>query len=57
MRGAILAAVLLLLATTSSVRSEGDTSRIDRLETGVRAAEAVRAVKRLQNTYSHYLDA
>ena len=56
MKGAILAAALLLVATTGSVRGEGDTSRIDRLDTGVRAAEAVRAVKRLQNSYSHYLD-
>ncbi|HEV8392931.1 MAG TPA: nuclear transport factor 2 family protein [Vicinamibacterales bacterium] len=55
--GRLLAAALLLFVATGSLRGEGDTSRIDRLETGVRAAEAVRAVKRLQNTYSHYLDA
>ncbi len=30
--------------------------RIDRLEAGVRAEESIRAVKRLQNTYSHYLE-
>src|SRR5262249_9481029 len=30
--------------------------RLEQLEAGVRAAEGVRAVKRLQNTYSHYLD-
>ena len=52
--GRLLAAALLLFAATGSLR--GETSRIDRLETGVRAAEAVRAVKRLQNSYSHYLD-
>jgi len=55
--GRLLAAALLLFVATGSLRGEGDTSRVDRLETGVRAAEAVRAVKRLQNTYSHYLDA
>ena len=49
----LLAAALLLLAATSSLKGEGDAARVDRLETGVRAAEAVRAVKRLQNTYSH----
>jgi hypothetical protein len=31
-------------------------SRIDRLEAGVQAQEAIRAVKRLQQTYSHYLE-
>jgi hypothetical protein len=30
--------------------------RIARLEAGVRAAEAIRAVKRLQHTYGHYLE-
>ena len=53
----VVAATVLLVAATSSLKGEGDGARVDRLETGVRAAEAVRAVKRLQNTYSHYLDA
>ena len=56
----ILAAGLLLLAATATLKSaaeSADAARVNRLETGVRAAEAVRAVKRLQNTYSHYLDA
>jgi hypothetical protein len=30
--------------------------RIDRLEAGVQAEESIRAVKRLQHTFSHYLD-
>jgi hypothetical protein len=41
---------------TGSLRGEGDTSRIDRLDTGCGRPRAVRAVKRLQNSYSHYLD-
>jgi len=54
----LIAATLLLFAATTAVRTAGseDAARIDRLDTGVRAAEAVRAVKRLQNSYSHYLD-
>ena len=31
-------------------------SRLDRLETGVERAEAIRAIKRLQHTYHGYLD-
>ena len=56
--GTIAAALLLIAATTTVKTAEEspDASRIDRLDTGVRAAEAVRAVKRLQNSYSHYLD-
>src|SRR5690242_10460393 len=56
----ILAAALILPVATATLESADespDTTRVDRLETGVRAAEAVRAVKRLQNTYSHCLDA
>jgi hypothetical protein len=34
----VVAATLLTLATPSSIHGEGDTSRIDRLDTGVRAA-------------------
>lgn len=30
--------------------------RLDRLEAGVQAEEAIRAVKRLQHSYSHYLE-
>jgi hypothetical protein len=52
----VLAATVLLVAATNALHGEGDAARLDRLETGVRAAEAVRAVKRLQNSYSHYLD-
>jgi hypothetical protein len=33
-----------------------DRQRIDRLEVAVRAQEAIRAVKRLQYTYGHYLE-
>ena len=55
--GAVAASVLLFAATIAvSTAGSQDSPRIDRLETGVRAAEAVRAVKRLQNSYSHYLD-
>ena len=44
-------------AGASAKAEAGDLgSRIDRLEAGVRAQEGVRAVKRLQHTYGHYLD-
>ena len=33
------------------------TQRVNRLDAAVRAEEGVRAVKRLQNAYAHYLDA
>jgi hypothetical protein len=52
----LLVTGLLLFVATAWLRGDSDTARIDRLESGVRAAEAVRAVKRLQNSYSHYLD-
>jgi hypothetical protein len=46
-----------LSAGTSAKADAGDLApRIDRLEAGVRAQEGVRAVKRLQHTYGHYLD-
>jgi SnoaL-like protein len=44
-------AVVMLLAAAFPVAAQ-----IERLEAGVRAEEAVRAVKRLQYTYGHYLD-
>ena len=47
-----------LSAGASANAAAGDLgTRIDRLEAGVRAQEGVRAVKRLQHTYGHYLDA
>ncbi|MEJ1962052.1 MAG: nuclear transport factor 2 family protein [Gammaproteobacteria bacterium] len=49
---------LALLGARAAVAesAEGDThQRIDRLEAGVQAEEAIRAVKRLQYTYGHYL--
>jgi len=45
-----------LLAQGQGASSAADAQRLDRLETGVERAEALRAVKRLQQTYTHYLD-
>ena len=42
----------MLMAASFSAAAQS----LDRLEAGVRAEEAVRAVKRLQYTYGHYLD-
>jgi len=60
---AALAAVSLLIAGalgTSGVGAQNAerelTERLNRLEAGVSAAEGVRAIKRLQNSYSHYLE-
>jgi hypothetical protein len=49
---------VLLLALSFPVGADTATPAptLDRLEAGVRAEEAVRAVKRLQYTYGHYLD-
>ena len=47
---------VVLLALSFPAGAESPTPTLDRLEAGVRAEEAVRAVKRLQYTYGHYLD-
>jgi hypothetical protein len=53
-------ALLSLSITTGAVVCQDSDSRmqqrIDRLDAGVQAEEAIRAVKRLQYTYSHYLE-
>src|SRR5215468_8923000 len=51
-------AVLMLaaLALPAAGQSAGTGPQLDRVEAGIRAEEAVRAVKRLQYTYGHYLD-
>lgn len=70
---AVFAGAVCVAATRSGVEAAGQNSpsagalakaapgdlrtQIDRLEAGVRAQEGVRAVKRLQHTYGHYLDA
>ena len=59
---AALAGGMFLARTPSGVQAAGQSAagelrtRIDRLEAGVRAQEGVRAVKRLQHSYGHYLD-
>ena len=59
---AALAGAVCLAPPPSGVHAAGQNAagdlraRIDRLEAGVRAQEGVRAVKRLQHTYGHYLD-
>jgi hypothetical protein len=50
---------LVLTAVLSLSRISGqndDAQRLAKLEVGVERAEAIRAVKRLQQTYNHYLD-
>ncbi len=61
--GIVLACLSLLVfgrfGASTGVGEESNRSlqqRLDRLEAGVRAQESVRAVKRLQHTYGHYLD-
>ncbi len=44
-------------ATMSGATRAADDAVIDRLEAGVNAAEGVRAVKRLQHAYGHFLEA
>ena len=46
---------LLLVAIPAFAQTRAP-SRLDRLETGVERAEAIRAIKRLQYTYNGYLD-
>jgi len=53
---AFAALVLVALAFPAAAQSAGTGPQLDRLEAGVRAEEAIRAVKRLQYTYGHYLD-
>ncbi|MFO7324510.1 MAG: nuclear transport factor 2 family protein [Pseudomonadota bacterium] len=40
-----------------AAQAAGPGERLARLDAGVRAAEAVRAVKRLQNSHAHFIDA
>jgi hypothetical protein len=53
---AIMFFFALLDAQSSIAAANQIEQRISRLETGVRAEEAIRAVKRLQHTYAHCLD-
>lgn len=50
------AVVLMALSFAAAADNAGTAAQLARLEAGVRAEEAVRAVKRLQYTYGHYLD-
>jgi hypothetical protein len=52
-------ALLVLLAPRVTLAAEGQAAAptLAQLEAGADAAEAVRAVKRLQHTYGHYLEA
>ena len=50
------AVVLMVFPYAAAANSAVAGPQVDRLEAGVRAEEAVRAVKRLQYTYGHYLD-
>ncbi len=52
----MLAAVLLSGASFPACAESAAPSQLQRLEAGVRAEESVRAIKRLQYTYGHYLD-
>jgi hypothetical protein len=56
---ALLSLAILFVNAPPAGPAENPISRIqqrtDRLETGVKAEESIRAVKRLQHTYSHYL--
>jgi hypothetical protein len=60
-RTCVIGSVALLSFSISAFGSSkapdnGVQERINRLERGVQAEESIRAVKRLQNAYSHYLD-
>jgi hypothetical protein len=50
------AIVLLALSFPAGADTAAAAPQLDRLDAGVRAEEAIRAVKRLQYTYGHYLD-
>lgn len=52
--GAVVLVAMVL--SRPAVAEEAAAAQLHRLEAGVRAEEAVRAVKRLQYTYGHYLD-
>ena len=56
----IAATAALIIATgtwlLAQERPTAETQRLERLATGVERAEAIRAIKRLQQTYTHYLD-
>ena len=54
---AALALLALLVSTSAAVAAEqAATPSLAQLEAGVDAEEAVRAVKRLQHSYGHYLE-
>jgi hypothetical protein len=56
-RVAICLVLLLGLALGEARADSGSAARrLDRLEAGVQAAESVRAIKRLQHSFAHYLD-
>jgi hypothetical protein len=55
MRGVLLALVAVMLPAAGAQSSEPQPD-LARLEAGITAAEGVRAVKRLQNVYGHFLD-
>jgi hypothetical protein len=54
----VLASAMLLAPARPAVAAQAadPAQRLARLEAGVRAAEAVRAVKRLQHAYAHFVD-
>ena len=52
-----LAAGLMLVVAAPSVLRAAAGAQWAEIDAGLRAAEAVRAVKRLQHAYAHYLDA
>jgi hypothetical protein len=61
LRAASLATAAVIFATGTWLVAQGqpaasEAERLTRLETGVERAEAIRAIKRLQQTYTHYLD-
>jgi hypothetical protein len=53
----LVLAVLLPAWSLSAMAGQAEGERLARLQAGVRAAEAVRAVKRLQHSYAHFIDA
>jgi hypothetical protein len=54
--GSALFFTLMAASLAPALAQSGPPSRLDRLEVGVEREEAIRAVKRLQNTYHGYLD-
>lgn len=53
----LVLAVLLPAWSLPAMAGQAEGERLARLQAGVRAAEAVRAVKRLQHSYAHFIDA